>query len=183
MSNINLSTYNNARYNPGRGVLIATLWYFVNSFFLQTTFNPFSGVKVFILRIFGARIGTGVVMKPSINVKYPWNLEIGNNSWIGENVWLDSLVPIKIGNNVCISQGAYLCTGNHNWSDPSFGLIVKPIIIEDGAWIGARAIVLPGVTIATHSVVTAGSVISKDTEPYGIYAGNPAEKVRDRNIR
>ena len=76
-----------------------------------------------------------------------------------------------------------MCTGNHDWTDPAFGLIVKPIVIEDGAWVGARAIVLPGVTVAAHSIVTAGSVITKDTEPYMIYAGNPAVKVKERKIK
>jgi len=102
--------------------------------------------------------------------------------WIGENAWLDSLATIKIGSHVCISQGAYLCTGNHDWSDPAFGLIIKPIIIEDGAWIGARAVVLPGVSVASHAVVTAGSVLSQTTEPYVIYAGNPASAIKKRNM-
>ena len=127
-------------------------------------------------------MGTGVVIKPGINIKYPWNLAIDDYSWIGENTWLDSLVPIKIDKNVCISQGAYLCTGNHDWSDPAFGLIVKPICIEDGAWIGAQSMILPGVRIASHSIVTAGSVISTHTEPYAIYSGNPAKKIRMRKI-
>jgi len=138
---------------------------------------------IYCLKLFGANIGSGVVVKPGINIKYPWNLEIGDHSWIGEGAWLDSLASIKIGKNVCISQGTYFCTGNHDWTDPAFGLIVKPIIIEDGTWIGAQATVLPGVTVASHSIVTAGSVIAKDTEPYMIYAGNPAVKVKERIIR
>ncbi|HEU4344424.1 MAG TPA: DapH/DapD/GlmU-related protein, partial [Candidatus Binatia bacterium] len=95
---------------------------------------------------------------------------------------LDSLDKIKIGNNCCISQGTYFCTGNHDWTDPAFGLVVKPIVVEDGAWVGARATVLPGVTIASHSIVAAGTVISKDTEPYMIYSGNPPVAVKKRVI-
>jgi putative colanic acid biosynthesis acetyltransferase WcaF len=133
--------------------------------------------------MFGATIGSRVTIKPSINVKYPQNLIIGDDSWVGEKAWFDSLGLIKIGNSVCISQGAYLCTGNHDWSDAAFGLIIKPIIVEDGAWIGAKATILPGVKIATHSIVVAGSVIAKDTEPFMIYAGNPAVKVKERKIR
>lgn len=148
---VDLSTFNNSWYNPGRGFLIRTLWHFVNALFLQCPLNPSSKLKIIILRMFGAKIGEGVVLKPSINVKYPWNLVIGNYSWIGENAWLDSLAPITIGSNCCISQGVYFCTGNHDWTDPAFGLIVKPIIIEDGAWVGARATVLPGVTVKSHS--------------------------------
>jgi putative colanic acid biosynthesis acetyltransferase WcaF len=179
---VDLSTFNNSWYNPGRGFLVRTLWHFVNALFLQNPLNPSSRIKISILRLFGAKIGEGVVLKPSINVKYPWNLEIGNYTWIGENAWLDSLAPIRIGNNACISQGAYFCTGNHDWTDPAFGLVVKPIIIEDGAWVGARTTVLPGVTVKSHSVVAAGSVIGKDTEPNMVYAGNPAVKVKERTI-
>lgn len=180
---VDLSAFDNSWYDPGRGFLVRTLWHLVNAIFLQSPLNPSSRLKAFVLRLFGAKIGRGVVLKPSISVKYPWNLAIGDFSWIGENAWLDSLAPIKIGSNVCISQGTYFCTGNHDWSDPAFGLVVKPITIEDGAWVGARATVLPGVTVKSHSVVAAGSVIAKDTEPYMIYAGNPATKVKERKIR
>lgn len=178
-----LSRFDNSWYKPGRGFLVRTVWHFVNAMLLQNPLNPSSKLKVVILRLFGARIGKGVVLKPSINVKYPWKLEIGDYSWIGEDAWLDSLAPIKIGSNACISQGTYFCTGNHDWTDPAFGLIVNPITIEDGAWVGARATVLPGVTVKSHSIVAAGSVVAKDTAAYGIYAGNPAVKVKERKIR
>lgn len=180
---IDLSRFNNNWYNPGRGLFTRTIWYFVNALFLQNSLNPSSGLKIFFLKAFGAKIGNGVVLKPSINVKYPWNLEIGDYSWIGEGGGLDSLAPIKIGNNCCISQNTYLCTGNHDWADPAFGLIVKSITVEDGVWVGARVTVLPGVTIGSHSVLTAGSVVSQNTEPNMIYAGNPAQPVKARKIR
>lgn len=180
---VDLSTFDNSWYKPGRSLLFRSLWHIVNALFLQNPLNPSSRLKIAFLRLFGARIGEGVVLKPSINVKFPWNLEVGDYSWIGENAWLDSLAPIKIGSNACISQGGYFCTGNHDWTDPAFGLIVKGITIEDGAWIGARATVLPGVTVKSHSIVAAGSVIAKDTEAYGIYVGNPAVKVKERKVR
>jgi len=181
--NVDLSRFDNNWYNPGRGFLIRTIWHFVNALVLQNSLNPSSKLKVFFLRIFGAKIGEGVVLKPSINVKYPWNLEIGDNSWIGENAWLDSLDKITIGSNCCVSQGVYFCTGNHDWTDPAFGLIVKPIILEDGAWVGARATILPGVTLGGHSIVAAGSSVSQNTEPNMIYVGNPALPVKERKIR
>lgn len=180
---VDLSSFNNSWYNPGRGFLIRTLWHFVNTIFLQCPLNPSSKLKITVLRLFGAKIGEGVVLKPAINVKYPWDIQIGNYSWIGEGAWLDSLAPITIGSHVCISQGVYFCTGNHDWSDPAFGLVVKPIVIEDGAWVGARATVLPGVTVRSHSIIAAGTVIAKDTEPYMIYSGNPAVAVKERIIR
>jgi putative colanic acid biosynthesis acetyltransferase WcaF len=93
-----------------------------------------------------------------------------------------NLAPIRLGSNVVISQRAFLCTGNHDWSDHRFGLIIKPIVVEDGAWIGANAFVGPGVVIGSHAVVTAGSVVTKDVEPYSICAGNPCKKVAERRI-
>lgn len=183
MSRVDLSQFDNSWYDPGRGYLVRSLWHLVNALFLINPLNPSSALKGSLLRLFGARIGRGVVLKPSINVKYPWNLEIGDHSWIGENAWLDSLAPIRIGSNCCISQGTYFCTGNHDWSDPAFGLIVRPIIVEDGAWVGARATVLPGVTVGACSIIAAGGVVARDTEPGMIYSGNPAVAVKKREIR
>ena len=182
-SGVDLSAYDNSWYVPGASSLKRLLWFFVNALVMQSRINPSSALRVFFLQLFGAKIGVDAVIKPGVNVKYPWHLQIGDQVWIGENVWLDSLAQIEIGSNVCISQGAYLCTGNHDWGDPHFGLIVKPITVEDGVWIGARATILPGVILASHCVAAAGSVVNKNLEFYTIYAGNPAVAVRKRNIR
>ncbi len=179
---VNLASYENSGYDPGAGFVTRTVWFLLNALIIQSRSIPSSGLRVRLLRLFGAKIGSGVVIKPGVNVKYPWRLRIGDHTWIGEYTWLDSLAPIDIGANCCVSQGAYLCTGNHDWSDTKFSLIVKPIVIEDGAWLGAKAVVLPGVTIATHSIVTAGSVASKNTQPYMIHRGNPAEPIKERKI-
>jgi putative colanic acid biosynthesis acetyltransferase WcaF len=180
---MDLLSYDNSWYDPGRSFPIRLLWLMVNALIMQNPLNPSSSLRVQFLRYFGAKVGSGVVIKPGVNVKYPWHLQIGDHVWIGENVWLDSLTAIAIGSNVCISQGAYLCTGNHDWSDPHFGLIVKPIIVEDGVWIGARSTILPGVTLASHSVAAAGSVVSKNLESHTIYSGNPAVAIKKRVIR
>jgi putative colanic acid biosynthesis acetyltransferase WcaF len=180
---VELSKFDNSSYHPGPGFLLQVLWYFTNVLFFQNPLNPSSKLKVILLRLFGAKVGKGVVLKPSINVKYPWHLEVGDYTWTGEKVWLDSLALIRIGKNVCISQGAYLCTGNHNYKKETFDLVVSPITIEDGAWVGAKAIICPGVTLKTHSVITAGSVVTEDTKPYMIYQGNPATSIRERIIQ
>ncbi len=173
--------FNNGSYNPGSRLLVF-IWYFFNLLFIQNAYNPLSKLKVFILKLFGAKIGRGVIIKPSVNIKYPWFLEIGDHTWIGENVWIDNLTSVKIGSNVCISQGAMLLTGNHNYKKTSFDLITKKIIIEDGAWVGAQSVVCPGVTCNSHSILTVGSVATKDLEPYMIYQGNPATKIRERKM-
>jgi putative colanic acid biosynthesis acetyltransferase WcaF len=134
------------------------------------------------LRLFGAKVGIRVVIKPKVNIKYPWKLVIGDNCWIGEDVWIDNLTTVNIESNVCISQGAMLLTGNHDYKKSSFDLVTGEIILEDGVWIGAKSIVGPGVKCRSHSVLTAGSFTSKDLDAYGIYQGNPAIKIRNRVI-
>ena len=177
-----LSSYNNSWYKPGNPIKRAC-WYFANLFFMLNPWNPFSGLKKLILRLFGAKIGKGVVIKPSVNIKYPWKLEIGDYVWIGENVWIDNLGKVKIGNNACISQGALLLCGNHNYKKSTFDLLVGDITLEEGVWIGAKAIVTPRITCHSHAILTAGSVATTNLEAYGIYQGNPAVKIRMREIQ
>jgi putative colanic acid biosynthesis acetyltransferase WcaF len=181
---VDFSLYKNpVGQNKGVSFPIRAMWHIINAAFVQNPVNASSRLKIALLRLFGAKVGKGVIIKPGVNIKSPWRTEIGDYSMIGENAWLDSLTWIKIGRNVCISQGAYLCTGNHDWTDRAFALTEWAIIVEDGAWIGARANVLPGAHIATHVVIAAGSSISKPTEPYTIYAGNPALPVKKRVIK
>ena len=177
-----LSKYNNDKYVPGSKLKIL-LWYFTNAIFFLNPFIPFSKLKISLLRLFGAKIGKGVFIKPRVNIKYPWKLEIGNYCWIGENVWIDNLEIISIGDNVCISQGAMLLCGNHNYKKNTFNLIAKPITLEEGAWVGAKSVVCPGVTLKTHSILSVGSVANTDLEAYTIYKGNPALKIKERIIK
>ena len=182
MTKVDLSRYDNSWYKStiGAGILKRILWYISNIFFFINPLNPLSGLKCWLLKLFGAQIGRRVVIKPGINIKYPWKLIIGNDCWIGENVWIDNLASITIGDNVCISQGAMLLTGNHDYKKDTFDLIVKPIVLEDGVWIGAGSTVCPGVIAYSHSVLTVGSVATKNMDPYNIYAGNPANAIRMR---
>jgi putative colanic acid biosynthesis acetyltransferase WcaF len=175
-----ISLYNNSWYNTGGSKLKRLIWFYANAVIFNNSLFPVNALKIFLLKIFGAEIGKGVVIKPSVNIKYPWNVSIGNYSWIGENVWIDSLVKISIGSNVCISQGAYLLTGNHNYKKTTFDLMVQPIILEDGVWIGARSIVCPGIICKMHAVLTAGSVARKNLDSYTIYQGNPAIAIKKR---
>ena len=177
----NLASFNNSHYHPGASRLKVLLWYVVNALFINS-FLPFSGLRSGLLRLFGASIGKGVVLKPYINIKYPWNLEIGNHCWIGEQVWIDNLDRVNIGSHVCISQGAMLLCGNHNYRSSSFDLITGKITLEDGVWIGAKAVVCPGIICYSHSVLSVGSVATKNLEPYTVYSGVPATASRQRKI-
>jgi len=182
MTKVDLSRFDNAWYQPGP-VFKRVLWMLVNAWIFKSDLPYPSALKVSLLRLFGARVGQGVVIKPNVNIKYPWFLSIGDFTWIGEGAWIDNLAQVTIGAHACISQGAYLLTGNHDYTSPSFDLMVGPIVITDGAWIGAKSIVLPGTEIASHVVVAAGSVIGGKTEPYSIYRGCPAQWVRQRVLR
>lgn len=175
------SKYDNTWYHPGKKV-VCVLWYFVNVVFFVSHIIPSSGLKIWLLKLFGAKVGHGVVIKPGVNIKYPWKLEIGDHCWIGEKVWIDNLAKVKIGNNVCLSQGAMLLCGNHDYKKSTFDLIIGEITLEDGAWVGAKSVVCPGVKLETHSILAVASIATKDLEPFGIYQGNPAVKVRERNI-
>ncbi len=179
---VNLSTFNNEHYSPGRSYLQQLLWYFVNCIFFINPLNPFSGIKVMLLKAFGAWVGKNVLIKPAVNIKYPWHLSIGDNVWIGEKVWIDNLTTTTIGSNVCISQGAMLLTGNHDYKSPSFDLITKGIVLEDGVWIGAQSVVCPGVRCLSHAVLSVNSVANKELAAYGIYQGNPAVFIRNRKL-
>ncbi len=183
MEKVNLSKYDNSWYYPGRNVLIRLLWYYVNLFFLKSGVVISSKISILILRLFGAKIGKGVNIKPGVDIKYPWNLEVEEYTWIGENVWIDNLVKVKIGANACLSQGAMILTGNHNFNSSSFELIVGEIVLEDGVWIGAKSMVTNGVTCGEHSILAVNSVASKNLESRSIYRGNPAVKVGTRNIQ
>ncbi len=176
-----LSSFNNDWYDPGASFFKRACWYCFNSVFFCSRF-PFNGFKIFLLRLFGARVGRGVVIKPGVNIKSPWLLTVGDYVWIGENVWIDNLVSVRLGSNSCLSQGALLLTGNHNYKKPAFDLIARSITLEEGAWIGAKATVCPGVTCRSHAMLTVGSVATGELDAYGIYQGNPAVKLRERVI-
>jgi len=178
-----LSKYNNSEYNPGKNAVVRILWYFINVLFFINPLNPISSLKVFLLKIFGAKIGKGVNIKPSVNIKYPWRLKIGDYSWIGENVWIDNLANVEIGKNCCISQGVMLLTGSHDYTKSTFNVITGKIILEDGVWIGAKSIVYPEITCKFHSILGVNSVAIKDLEEYSIYHGNPAVKISKRVIK
>ena len=176
-----LSRYDNSWYKPGSSAK-RVLWYYLSLLFFQNSFFPISSFKVALLRLFGAKVGRGVVVKPNVLIKYPWKLAVGDHVWIGERVWIDNLADVTIGDHACLSQEAYLLTGNHNFKLPTFDLMVKPIRLEEGAWIGARAVVCPGVTCRSHSILAVGSVATQELLPYSIYQGNPAVKVRERVV-
>ena len=156
------------------------VWLLVSEM-LFSTFLPGSAWRVALLRLFGAQIGRGVLIKPHVHIKFPWRLRIGQHCWIGERVWIDNLADVNIGDHVCISQGAYLCTGSHDWTSESFDLIVKPIKLDRNCWVGAKSVVAPGCQVSEGAVLTIGSVASGYLESWTVYSGSPAQPTRLRS--
>lgn len=181
-STSDLSRFNNHWFDRGASRWKQLAWYFVNALFFINPLHPSSRLKVALLRWFGAKIGKGVLIKPGVNIKFPWKLKVGDHVWIGEKVWIDNLDEVVIESHVCLSQGAMLLCGNHDYKKATFDLLIGPIHLETGVWIGAGSLVGPGVRCGSHSVLAVRSVASQDLAPYTIYRGNPAEKVRDREI-
>jgi putative colanic acid biosynthesis acetyltransferase WcaF len=175
-----LSRFDNSWYKPGGNPVKRLCWYYINAWIFRTYWLPLSGIKRLLLKLFGAKVGKGIIIKPGVNIKYPWKLAIGNFVWIGEGVWIDNLDRVTIGNHCCLSQGAMLLCGNHDYRSETFDLITKPIDLEEGVWIGARSVVCPGVHCGHHSVLAVGSVATLDLKANGIYQGNPAVLKKER---
>ena len=144
--------------------------------------RPFHRWRAFLLRLFGAQLGTGVHIYPSVKVWAPWNLRVGNSVGVGDGTTLYCMDRIEIGDYAVISQGAHLCGGSHDYNSPNFQLYAKPIVIGPYAWICAEAFISLGVTVAEGVVVGARSVVSKSiTDPWTVHAGHPARQIGVRN--
>lgn len=179
---IDLSKFDSSGFDRGAGALKEFGWLMLRKWLFERSVLRLYGLRRRALSLFGGKIGPDVVIKPGVRITFPWRLEVGRNSWIGEGVWLLNLAPIRIGRNACISQRAFLCTGSHDWSDPYFRLLTEPITVEDGAWICANVFVGPGVTIGTNAVITAGSVVTHDMPPRMVCSGNPCKPVKERRM-
>jgi putative colanic acid biosynthesis acetyltransferase WcaF len=174
------------KFNPrqgldrGRSTSVEALWYLVKCALFLTPLPFPSSWKRGVLRYFGAQVGRGVVIKPRVNIHFPWKLSVGDFAWIGEEVFILNFEPVSIGAHCCLSQRAFLCTGNHDYRQPDFPYRNRPITIEDGAWVGAQSFVAPGVVIGCEAVIAAGSVVTRDQPAQMVCAGNPCVPVRQR---
>lgn len=176
---IDLSRAGPGNFVAKRSFLIALVWFFVEACFINNKLIPVSFVRVALLRAFGARIGRNCRMPHPIRVKAPWNLSVGDNCWFGVDAWIYNQTDIRIGSNVCISQGTFLTTGSHDAAG-NMDLQVAPIVIEDGVWITSRCVVQMGVTIGRSALVTPQSVVHRSLEAEGVYGGNPVRFIRKR---
>lgn len=180
---IDLSVPDNRELIRGAPFPVEAAWYFIGLPLLRCSLITSSAFRRWLLRLFGAKIGRRVHIKPGLRVKFPWYLEVGDYTWLGEDLWIDNLAQVTIAPHCCLSQGAYLCTGNHDWSSTNMRLFRRPIRCERGSWVGARCVVCPGVTLGPGAIAAAGSVIVRDIPAMEVHAGNPARFVRRRELR
>jgi putative colanic acid biosynthesis acetyltransferase WcaF len=145
--------------------------------------RPFSGLRIFLLRLMGASIGKGCHLEPRLKILMPWNIELGDHVAIGREVEFLNFAPVRIDSMTVVSQYSYLCTGTHDYSHPHFPLRFAPIVIGPECWIAARAFVSPGVTIGQGAVIGAASVVTKNMPPWMVCAGNPCEPLKVREVR
>ncbi len=164
----------------GRSAVVVQLWWIVQAVLFHASPQVFFGWRRMLLRLFGAKVGPGVLLRPSVSVTYPWNVTIGENAWIGDDVTLYSLAPITIGRCAVVSQKSYLCTGSHDPERMAFDILGEPITIGDEAWVAADCFVMPGVSIGRAAVVSARSLVRSDVEAGAIVAGSPARFMRWR---
>lgn len=165
---VDLRRYDQSTYDRGRPPWFVLLWWLVQAIAFPLSIHNFSGFRCWLLRLFGAKIGTGVLIRPTARFTYPWKVEIGDHSWIGDDVVFYSLETIKIGCHCVVSQECYLCTGSHDIQDPAFRLLTAPISVGNGAWLASDCFVAPGVIIGANAVIGARS---------GVFSNIPAAQV------
>jgi putative colanic acid biosynthesis acetyltransferase WcaF len=164
----------------GRPIWFVAFWYMVKCLLFLSHWPFPSRLKCVLLRSFGARIGKGVLIKPRVNIHFPWKLTVGDFTWIGEEVFILNFEPVVVGSHCCISQRAFLCTGNHDYTQPEMPYRNRPITLQDGAWVGAQVFVGPGVIIGQEAVLAAGSVATSNQPAGMVCSGNPCVPVRNR---
>lgn len=171
-----LSSFSSPNHYRGRSHLVVLLWWLCQATVFAWSPQPMYGFRRFLLRAFGAHIGKGVLIRPSVKVVYPWKLYIGDYSWVGDDASLYSLDTIVIGSNTVISQRCYLSAGAHDYTKSSFDLTLIPIKIGDSCWLATDVFVAPGVEIVSNSIVGARSSVFKSIKEAGVYFGTPAKR-------
>ena len=182
MNNLNIKENRLAKKYPLRIQLFRVAW-FVGKVLFRLVPRPLYAPRRVLLRCFGAKVGRQVNMANTATIYFPWNLEIGDWSAIGEHATIYNLGKIVIGERVTISQRAHLCAGSHDFTDPALSLLTPPISIGDQAWICADAFVGPGVSVGSGAVVGARAVVCKNIDPWVVVVGNPAQFIKKRELK
>ncbi len=170
---VDLRRYDQSSCDRGKSRWFIVLWWLVQAIVFPLSLHNFNGFRAWLLGLFGAKIGKGVVIRPSARFTYPWKVAIGDYSWIGDDVVFYSVDRIQVGCHCVISQKSYLCTGSHDFQDPNFRLITAPIKIGNGTWIATDCFIAAGVTIGANSVIGARSSVFGNIPPQQVAWGTP----------
>jgi len=176
----NLKTFKVPKGFRGKSKILVQLWWIVQGTLFRLSPQFMYSWRRLLLRPFGANIGKNVLIRSTVKILYPWNLTIGDWSWIGDGVTLYNMAEINVGENCVISQNSYLCTGSHDHTKQSFDIFANPINIQDEVWIAADVFIAPGVIIGTGTVVGFRSTVYKDLPPKMICYGSPAKAIKSR---
>lgn len=180
---VDLRSYDQSWFDRGRSNLYILLWWLVQGVLFPLSLHQMDSFRSAVLRLFGAKIGIGVKIRPTARFTYPWKVAIGDYSWIGDDVVIYSLDQVTIGSHCVISQKCYLCTGSHDAGDRAFGLKTTPIVIGNGVWIAADCFLAPGVTIGANAVIGARSTVFTDVPPQKVAWGSPCRPQYDRQMK
>ncbi|WP_397386054.1 WcaF family extracellular polysaccharide biosynthesis acetyltransferase [Prosthecobacter sp.] len=175
---MDLSKFANDGFERGAERWKEAAWLLTKMIFFQTSVPWPSALRSTLLRWFGAQVGSGVVIRANVNISFPWRLVLGDYVWLGEEVMILSLAPVKIGSHVCVSQRSFLCTGSHDHRRETFDLIVRGITLGDGSWVAAQSFIGPGVEVGSGSVVSAGSVVMNSVPERTLVRGNPGVVIK-----
>lgn len=179
---VDLSQYDQSNFDRGRSSLVIVIWWFVQAIAFPLSLHNFNGFRSWLLRLFGANIGKGVVIRPTARFTYPWKVTIGDYSWVGDDVVFYSIDSIYIGSHAVVSQKTYLCTGSHDIHQCNFPLTTAPVRIGNGVWIATDCFIAPGVTIGANSVVGARSSVFSDLPPQQVAWGTPCKAHYERVV-
>ena len=156
------------------------LWWLGGFLLFKCSLRPMYAWRRWVLRLFGARIGAQASIQRSARIEFPWNLEMGSHSTIGEGTWVYNLAKVRIDDYATLSQRIFLCTGSHDYTRPEFDMVRKPIWIQRGAWVAADVFVGPGVTIGADAVIGVRSVVLKDMPGGMVCVGHPCVPLKPR---
>jgi putative colanic acid biosynthesis acetyltransferase WcaF len=177
---LQLDKADHSSFDYGKPKIYVFLWFLVQDTIFRFSPLPLYGFRRWLVRLFGGRIGEGVILRPRSRLHYPWRIEIGDYTSIGDDGWLYSIAPIKIGSHTVISQKSFLCTAGHDYDDPYFKTTSAPIVVGNGVWIAADVFVAPGVTIGDNAVIGARSSVFQDMPAGMVCFGHPCKALRPR---
>jgi len=175
--------FDKSQFDRGRPRSVEAAWYLTKMVFFLSALPWPSTLKTRLLRAFGCEVGAGLVMRPRVNIHFPWKLTIGDHCWIGERTEILNLETVTLEDHSTLSHDVYLAAAGHDSSSASMAYKNRPIRIGRSAWVTSRAFVGPGVTIGEGAVIGAGAVVLRDVEANSVMVGNPAVAVAVRRIR